>query len=194
MEDKSEQYISEGSPEPLPSTLVPIALGLIGIALGGAALYFSFTGPARVDNEKETDVAVESQIRSIEENLIELKGENKALRTDLLSLAQQTQTALKKISDEFGRIRNEMAKADDMGAPEGHSAPTTGSGAAEKTPTSEVSSETPALGEFYTIQAGDTFAKLARRFGTSIDALLKANPGVDPRNLQIGQKIVTPAH
>lgn len=44
----------------------------------------------------------------------------------------------------------------------------------------------------YTIQAGDTFARLSGRFGVSVQAIEAANPGVDPRRLRIGQKIFIP--
>ncbi len=44
----------------------------------------------------------------------------------------------------------------------------------------------------YTIRAGDTFFTLARRFGTTVDAIQRANPDVDPDRLQIGQIICIP--
>lgn len=44
----------------------------------------------------------------------------------------------------------------------------------------------------YTIKAGDTFFNIARTFGISLDALLRANPGVDPDRLFIGQVICVP--
>ena len=44
----------------------------------------------------------------------------------------------------------------------------------------------------YTIQAGDTFYSLARRFRVSLDALLRANPGINPDALLVGQKICIP--
>jgi len=47
-------------------------------------------------------------------------------------------------------------------------------------------------GTIYTIRAGDTLFVLARRFGTTVDALLAANPGIDPQNLRIGQRICIP--
>ncbi|TDA70531.1 MAG: LysM peptidoglycan-binding domain-containing protein [Clostridia bacterium] len=50
----------------------------------------------------------------------------------------------------------------------------------------------PCPGDTYTIQAGDTFSSLARRFGTTIEALRAANPGVDPDRLQVGQVICLP--
>jgi LysM repeat protein len=44
----------------------------------------------------------------------------------------------------------------------------------------------------YTIQAEDTFYRLARRFNVSVDALIRANPTVDPDALLIGQVICVP--
>lgn len=44
----------------------------------------------------------------------------------------------------------------------------------------------------YLIMPGDTYFSLARRFGTSVDALLRANPGVDPDRLMVGQRICIP--
>lgn len=50
----------------------------------------------------------------------------------------------------------------------------------------------PCSGRLYTIQAGDTFINIARRFGYTVDAILAANPGVNPQFLRIGQEICLP--
>ncbi|WP_077369080.1 LysM peptidoglycan-binding domain-containing protein [Anaerosalibacter sp. Marseille-P3206] len=47
-------------------------------------------------------------------------------------------------------------------------------------------------GILYTIRAGDTFFKIAQQYNITVDALMRANPGVDPNNLQIGQVICIP--
>jgi LysM repeat protein len=44
----------------------------------------------------------------------------------------------------------------------------------------------------YTIRSGDTFFLLAIRYNTTVEAIMAANPGVDPNNLQIGQRICIP--
>lgn len=41
---------------------------------------------------------------------------------------------------------------------------------------------------------GDTFYKLAKKYGTTMEAIMDANPGVDPMDLQIGQVICIPKH
>ncbi|QHJ72286.1 D-alanyl-D-alanine carboxypeptidase family protein [Planococcus halotolerans] len=44
----------------------------------------------------------------------------------------------------------------------------------------------------YTIQAGDTFWKIANDHGTTVDQLLALNPDFDPLTLQIGDQILLP--
>lgn len=44
----------------------------------------------------------------------------------------------------------------------------------------------------YTIRAGDTLYELALRSGTTVDALLRLNPGVDPNSLRVGEIICLP--
>ena len=44
----------------------------------------------------------------------------------------------------------------------------------------------------YTVKSGDTFWKLAQTFGTSVNAIIAANPNVDPNNLQVGSEIIIP--
>ncbi|MGO0121646.1 SPOCS domain-containing protein [Desulfothermobacter acidiphilus] len=44
----------------------------------------------------------------------------------------------------------------------------------------------------YTINQGDTLYLLAQRFGTTVEAIMACNPGLDPYNLQVGQVIYLP--
>lgn len=44
----------------------------------------------------------------------------------------------------------------------------------------------------YFVKSGDTFYSIARRFNVSADALLAANPGVNPDQLQVGQQVCIP--
>lgn len=47
-------------------------------------------------------------------------------------------------------------------------------------------------GTIYTIRVGDTITGIARRFNTTVNAILRANPGLDPNRLFIGQQICIP--
>ena len=42
------------------------------------------------------------------------------------------------------------------------------------------------------IQSGDTFAKIAIKYKTTVDAIIRANPDLRPTQLMIGQKVVIP--
>ncbi len=44
----------------------------------------------------------------------------------------------------------------------------------------------------YVIRPGDTLYNIARRYFTTINAILTANPGLNPANLRIGQSITVP--
>lgn len=46
--------------------------------------------------------------------------------------------------------------------------------------------------ERYMVQKGDTYYKLARRFGTTMRAIRTANPGQAPQQLRIGQYLTVP--
>jgi LysM repeat protein len=44
----------------------------------------------------------------------------------------------------------------------------------------------------YKIKAGDRLYSLAREYGTKVDAIMGANPGLDAKRLKVGQSIVIP--
>jgi len=47
-------------------------------------------------------------------------------------------------------------------------------------------------GFLHQIRSGDTLYALASRFGTTVDAILRANPGTDPASLRVGQLLCIP--
>src|SRR5690606_18762314 len=44
----------------------------------------------------------------------------------------------------------------------------------------------------YTIRPGDTLYQIARRYYTTVDAIITANPGIRPEQLAVGQTITVP--
>jgi len=44
----------------------------------------------------------------------------------------------------------------------------------------------------YTIRQGDTLYNISRKYYTSLNAVMTANPGIDPGNLRVGQVITVP--
>jgi LysM repeat protein len=47
----------------------------------------------------------------------------------------------------------------------------------------------PAPRRYYVIQGGDTFDAIAARFSTTVDVLLRLNPGAQPTTLTPGEQI-----
>jgi LysM repeat protein len=43
--------------------------------------------------------------------------------------------------------------------------------------------------QFYRLRAGETLSDVAIRFGSTVEDLLALNPGIEPTNLNIGQRI-----
>ncbi|MEJ6949377.1 LysM peptidoglycan-binding domain-containing protein [Natronospora cellulosivora (SeqCode)] len=56
----------------------------------------------------------------------------------------------------------------------------------------EAPPERPCPGTLYTVQPGDTLLSLAREYSYTLDALIVANPGIDPDVLRVGQQICLP--
>ena len=51
-------------------------------------------------------------------------------------------------------------------------------------------------GKSYTVKSGDTLGKIAKKFfgkSSEVDLILEANPGLNPRRLKIGTKLLIPA-
>jgi len=52
---------------------------------------------------------------------------------------------------------------------------------------------TKTIGESYVIRSGDSYWSIARRYKTSVIALLETNPGINPNRLTIGAGITIPS-
>jgi LysM repeat protein len=61
------------------------------------------------------------------------------------------------------------------------------------TPAAEGAPAAAGAAKEYVVVKGDTPAKIAKQHGIPVKALLAANPGLQPRKLQINQKLVIPA-
>ena len=64
--------------------------------------------------------------------------------------------------------------------------------AASAAPGASAAPSTPAGGKTYTVKAGDTMIKIAKKFGITLTALQAANPSVVPTKMKIGSVLVIP--
>src|SRR5260221_5566434 len=64
---------------------------------------------------------------------------------------------------------------------------------APETPVVQTAPSVPQVATDYKIAQGDSFSKLAAKYGVSVRAIADANPGVDSTKLHIGQTLHIPA-
>lgn len=198
------------------SSMIPVALAVLAIALGGAGLYFGITANQQLNPLSETMEAssgsaarIEKQLGALDTKLAEISAKNEELTQTVNRLrvyVSQNEQALKQAIGGVKSNREEMVKLVEKvntstivaprpapAAASSASASTTEAASGTVTVTSGGTAATGRAASTYNIQSGDNFAKIAGNLGISLQALLDANPGVNPRALQIGQEIAVPA-
>jgi LysM repeat protein len=117
---------------------------------------------------------------------------------DLQKLADQIQEIDKKRQADKELILKEIEKLGKVGGgpASGHKAPPAVSTTTVNKPDAPATG--PQKGYDYAIQRGDTLLAIAKAYReqgikVTTDQILKANPGLDPKNLIVGKKIFIPA-
>ena len=191
---------------PLGSSFLPVALALAGILLGAVSLYFGVTAQNKPSPSLDA-LGMDDRIESLELRLEALSAENQALKNGLAKVAQQTQTALTQVGREISTIHHQHAESrETMGKLAGVVRPvekkssvapstvTSGASLVKAAPApAQSNTQSKFSGTAYTIQPGDTLAKLARRYSLPLQTLLDANPNINPKALKVGQVVKVPA-
>jgi LysM repeat protein len=146
--------------------------------------------------------ALEKEIGDLHDSANQPGGDS-ANPDDLKKLAGQVQEIDKKRQEDNERVLKELERLEKaMGvSPSGRkSAPDTA--APDTTPTPVKSHSTASsggqTGYDYEIHKGDTLSAVAKAYReqgikVTTDEILKANPGLDPKTMKVGQKIFIPA-
>lgn len=155
---------------------VVTGLAIVGIALGGSALYVGLNG--RSGTSKQDD-----RISELEQKVEQLSGATEELQGQIRGLYNQTRTQLDSLANQLNSMRDEVkpkaATATTVVAP------ANGGDAAPPLPPT-------GTGKTYTVRAGDYPAKIAKANNITVNALMKANPGVQPDKLKVGQNLNLP--
>jgi LysM repeat protein len=151
-----------------------IIVGVIAWLLGGySAIKLSSVGKALAAHEEKL-----AKVDSLESQVSSTAATADKASRDLAALTRSTQDAFNQVGAELGNLRAGITKLEESA----------------KAPARGGKGGAPAVAgpDEYIIKAGDTFAKIARAQGTTIDAMQQVNPGVDSSKLKIGQKIKLP--
>lgn len=192
----------DGGVEPVgaESNKVPMILAIAAFVLGGLSFVFAWNTKSNLERykanaQKEIQEAVEkaSEAAAAARNAGN-GGENAVSKTDVDELnARYDQIAnsqrqivenTKKVNERLARLENGGAANRGNGNAPAAAKPQQSGGSNAATGTSN--------GGKYKVQKGDYPAAIARKHGISLDEFNKANPGLDPKKLQIGQEVNIP--
>lgn len=137
--------------------------------------------------------ALAKEISDLQSQLNQSGNSGLASQDDLKKLAKQVQEIDKKRQEDNERVLKELEHLENaLGAAPGQGPSPNISSAKTH------SADGRQTGYSYEIQKGNTISAIARAYrekGVKVttEDILKANPGLDPKNLKVGQKILIPA-
>ena len=185
------------------------ALGILGLGIGTVALVLGIfamkksgdTSESMSDKiEKAAALSLEIKKLSDRTDALALQIEDMKSGDDnrVEKLAKQTNDVVIKLNSMIAKNReaiNDLNKAVEKLA--SRPAPSRASSQSAQTAQGAQSdaqqTQASTGGEkTHIIQSGDTFAKIAIKYKTTVDALIRANPDLRPSRLMIGQKVVIP--
>jgi LysM repeat protein len=141
--------------------------------------------------------ALEKEIADLRDKLNQPGANNYAGADDLQKLAGQVQELAKKQQADNDLILKEIEKLGKISSSStvSHRPPPS---IATTTSTDNPTPGGPQKGYYYTIQDKDTLSAIAKAYRTqnikvTVDQILKANPGLDSKNLIVGKKIFIPS-
>lgn len=199
MDNLSSADLDASSKTPLFIGIAAIIIAIVGVWLGWLgfskaneleARIAEISGAADSISKLESTVSDNSEmlrkaagkITSIESNLGTVTGviekDVADVKRSMRSLAMQAGTALKKVE----ALEERGVAAAPAPSPE-----------PSPVQTSKGDNSVPSSSTTHTIASGDTYGKLSAKYKVSVNDLFDANPGVDPRRLRIGQKILIPS-
>lgn len=214
MEDETP---STPKTSPVISAVAVLALGVAAVAtaLGVVALKKIQSTTNDISERIEKNAAVELETKKLSdrvdslalqlENIKGSLGDNSAqIDAKVGDVVKQTQKVVNILNSNIGEIRAEVVK--NREAIEKLAARPTSTRSAARAESAQTESkpdtaqnsaageapETSADGKIHKIQSGDTFAKLAKKYNVSVEAIVKANPDANPARLKIGQKVRIP--
>lgn len=185
------------------------ALGILGLGIGTVALVLGIFAMKKSGDisesmsdkiEKAAALSLEIKKLSDRTDALALQIEDMKSGDDnrVEKLAKQTNDVVIKLNSMIAKNReaiNDLNKAVEKLA--NRPAPSRASSQSAQTAQGAQSdaqqTQASTGGEkIHIIQSGDTFAKIAIKYKTTVDALIRANPDLRPSRLMIGQKVVIP--
>lgn len=158
---------------------------MVGVIAGALGLILAIVALVKLSTVQKTVAAHEAEIPKIATIEGDLRAATAKTENDLRGLREGVQNALTQVGTEIGTLRAQITKVEE--AQKARAASPAAKGGAAPVATGVLNADGT-----YTVAAGDTLAKIARKFAVKLDAVEAENPGVDAARLRIGQKIRIP--
>ena len=177
--------------------LLGLGVGVVALVLGIFAMKKSGDVSASMTDKIEKAAALSLEIKKLGDRVDSLALQLEDLKSGdgnrVENLARQTNDAVRRLGSMINRKSiADVNKALEELAKRPAAARRAEAPAAAPQPQPESQAAAGAEGGVHIIQSGDTFAKIAMKYKTTVDALIRANPDLRPSRLMIGQKVVIP--
>ncbi|HOX56980.1 MAG TPA: LysM peptidoglycan-binding domain-containing protein [Candidatus Paceibacterota bacterium] len=120
-------------------------------------------------------------------DLEQLAEENRRLREEVDKLRAEA-TRLQILTNRSGAALTVVRATQATGAQPGSPGIASSGGTSAARPAAAVT----APSRTHTVKAGETLSLISRRYGVKVEALMLANPKVNPRRIQVGQRLIIP--
>ena len=161
-------------------------LPLVGVIAGALGLILSIVALVKLSTLQKTVAEHSAELPKIATLEGDMRTATSKNENDNRALREGVQNALNQLGDQIVALRGQVTKIEEAQKARPVAAAPGKNGAAAA-PTGVLNSDGT-----YTIAAGDTFAKIARKFSVKGDAIEAENPGINPAHLKVGQKIKIP--
>jgi phage tail protein X len=148
-------------------------MGVIAIILSAIALYVGLAARSLQADLKTTVSSLTQRADAADQRIDETAGQ-------IREMLDSNQRQMIAIANEFRAIAARLATPTNRPPTRGVGGP---AGPADGGPVNTIA---------YKVKTGDLLGRIARKFKTTPEAILKANPGLDARKLKVGQTIRVP--
>lgn len=188
--------------------LIAIVVAVVGIVIGVTGIFLANTAQkeiktleAKIAAQPDKTPELETAMVDMEERLVKLGSEFVKLGRQDRQLQENTQSAfdsvLRDIKSNRQGINEVTGKLGELVEKLENWQPARPAAVASPVESPDQDGEnelegSPAEQRSHVIQSGDTLSKIAKQYGVTLTQLQNANPTVNPRALQIGQRILIP--
>lgn len=185
---------------------IPLIIAIGALAFGALSLIFAWSTKSNLNRHKDTiikevneavDVAKQAaadarNAGSSSENTEQLKADFEQLKIQIAAKYDELAKSQTLVIQNQQKTNERLERLENRGGSAASNSSKPARTTAASASNSQNSNAATAANGKYKVEKGDNPAKIAKKLGISLNALMNANPGLDPKRLQIGQELNVP--